>query len=669
MLFAMLLRSAYFQATLSYLYIVGGPQCGSWVSQLCCIILASFSAAIQNYGTAIMCLFVTGQITINAITMMMIKCEPIQIVQATVTLIGFSLVTLFSLHVIMHVHSNEKEKTMQKSLDNYRNLYRHAPVMFATVCGETLKITNYNGRFERTLKIEQDNKKELNLLDIFTPECQSHVKKLFKKSNWKSLKGFGGDFFTLNGEHLEIRVQNDTYHVSMSASIMESKSTSHMQFNVILHDMTQHELSQRKINQLNESYSKAKELAEKNAAAKGQFLAQNESLNYGHHSMQSLVVPILMLDQEQVRMEKNGKQLCKTINNSSKILSSLIDNILDFSKIEAGKLNLEYRPFSLRKCLDNVIEMLRMRALDQHSGLVDIQLEIKTKSLPDVIVGDELRLTQVVMNLISNAIKFQPSHLSKCSLILVSISSKLISTSPSKYLIDFEVTDSGIGIDLTQRDVLFSCFGQLDESTSRLYGGTGLGLSISKHIINSMDGEIWLERSELGKGSTFKFYCTFESATVCDGCEKMNSSSPPCNDFDDQEVDFGGLKILVAEDNKINRLVMGRMMKSIGLYDFDMVCDGEEALCAFYNKKYDLVVMDVRMPRLDGVQATLAIREFESKENKSRCPVLACTADVTSSQKTTCLQSGMDVVMSKPFNKDTLKAAINAAIISARRRI
>jgi CheY-like chemotaxis protein len=278
---------------------------------------------------------------------------------------------------------------------------------------------------------------------------------------------------------------------------------------------------------------------------------------------------------------------------------------------------------------------------------INLMLRIES-DVPKTVQGDETRLTQVLMNLIGNGLKFHPK--TRTAEIMVSVS-KVESS------IQFDVSDNGIGIPEIQQGKLFQQFVQLGDETTRLYGGTGLGLSICKNFVESMGGHLWLQHSQPDKGSIFSFQIPIrERSDVCvspiaveDLPRKRSLSS----------ADLSGIKVLVAEDNAINRKVIKKMLESIGLVAIVLVEDGLQALREFMNQQFDLVILDVGMPIMSGIQAAIAMREYENKTNvRFRTPIMACTADVTISKQEECFNAGMDHVAIKPIVKETLKHII-----------
>lgn len=323
-------------------------------------------------------------------------------------------------------------------------------------------------------------------------------------------------------------------------------------------------------------------------------------------------------------------QYLQTIRGSGEALLSIINDILDFSKIEAGKLELENTNFQMIEVCETL------------SGLFLAQLRNKNlefkftidKDIPPYILGDPLRLKQILLNLIGNSIKF--THEGGVYLN-VSIASK----EGNDFVLEFEIRDTGIGIPVDKQKQLFEAFTQADSSTTRKYGGTGLGLQISKRLVELMGGKIKLT-SEEGQGSTFSF-------TVAAAKGEMNNDSDYQASHSTSQP-ASNVRILVAEDNVTNQLVVKAMLKKLG-YQFDITNNGAEAIDALHNGQFDIVLMDCQMPVLDGFGATRKIRSEKAFED---LPVIALTAGATAKEQKQCFEAGMTDFLSKPITIQAL---------------
>lgn len=335
---------------------------------------------------------------------------------------------------------------------------------------------------------------------------------------------------------------------------------------------------------------------------------------------------------EQTKLDVKQEKYVSAIRSSSKNLLVLINDLLDFSKIESGKLTLEIIPFHLRELVLKTKELLGPKA-DENG--VQIIYEIDN-SLPKNLLGDPTRLGQVLINLVGNAVKFTTNG-------NVYISAKKSETTNSLTAILFEVRDEGIGILETELGNLFENFTQASQSTARLYGGTGLGLSISKKIVDLMGGQLEVT-SEKGKGSTF--YFTLEM-------EEGNSTLELDTDAFHIKDNFEQTEILVVEDNPVNILIAKTILENWNC-QVDVAQNGKEAIDKLNDKSYQLVLMDMRMPVMGGMEATEIIR----KELGLKLPIIALTGNAIKGDQEKCLEAGMNDYLSKPFEQRDLNKVL-----------
>jgi signal transduction histidine kinase len=338
----------------------------------------------------------------------------------------------------------------------------------------------------------------------------------------------------------------------------------------------------------------------------------------------------------------------ETVKLSADALLSVISDILDFSKIEAGKIELEEIAFSLTDCIEGALKTIRFRANEKGLQLTcDIGAEV-----PSAVRGDPGRLRQVLLNLVGNAIKFTDE-----GEVGVKVLADVFEEKAVKF--HFIVSDSGVGIAPDKADMIFESFNQADASTTRHYGGTGLGLTISRCLVGMMDGRLWVE-SELGVGSRFHF--TVRLITEENNVDVTQTSPSPAILIVDPLVtrcllrDTGdflrGLSILLAEDNRVNQKIAVRLLEKRGHHTV-LASNGKEALEALAQGSFDLVLMDVHMPDMDGIEATMAIREKE-KTTGLHQPVIAMTALAMKGDRERCLAAGMDGYLSKPIDLQQL---------------
>ncbi len=395
----------------------------------------------------------------------------------------------------------------------------------------------------------------------------------------------------------------------------------------------------------------AKQAAEEASQAKSEFLA-----NMSHEIRTPLNGVIGMTEHLlDSGLSKEQEGVARVIKSSGETLFGLINDILDFSKIEAGKLEISHNDFNLHRVVEDICRDMALRA--EHKGL---QFHCHLSSdLPSCVCGDDLRLMQVLSNLTGNALKFTDQGQIRLN---VSLKYQI----EQEYLIYFEVLDTGVGIETDKVDRLFDKFSQVDSSSSRRQGGTGLGLAISRQLVNLMGGEIGVE-STPGKGSRFWFTVVlYRDMFQCEQGERDDSPDAVHN----KHADRPG-RILLAEDNQVNRMVVGKILDKLG-HEAVFAQDGIEALEVFKNGGVDLVLMDIQMPGMDGLEAARQIRKLEKEMHSDiavlerdsggtgfRIPIIALTAHAMKDDKDKCLDAGMDDYITKPVRSQTLQQKIH----------
>jgi CheY-like chemotaxis protein len=333
---------------------------------------------------------------------------------------------------------------------------------------------------------------------------------------------------------------------------------------------------------------------------------------------------------------KNKQDALIKIEDASSHLLGIINDILDMSKIEAGKLELFSEEFILEQALNRAVNVMSIR-LEEKMQHFSLHIDA---NIPEVPVGDDQRLTQVLTNLLGNAVKFTPKNGS------VRLDAKLDKEEEGVCTLLFVVSDTGIGISAEHKASLFNVFQQADASTSRRYGGTGLGLAISKNIIEMMGGKIWVE-SELGKGSKFYFTAQMKNS----GLSKQEFISKRAGKSNDvSQIICGECNILLVEDVEINREIVITLLEPT-MIGIDTADNGKMAVQMFKNApcKYDLILMDIHMPEMDGYDATRQIRALDIPRAKE-VPIIAMTANVFKEDIEKCLEAGMDDHIGKPID-------------------
>jgi CheY-like chemotaxis protein/two-component sensor histidine kinase len=327
----------------------------------------------------------------------------------------------------------------------------------------------------------------------------------------------------------------------------------------------------------------------------------------------------------------------EAIQFSAASLLTIINDILDFSKIEANKLTLENANFNVREMVRSAVSVVSPAARAKDLEIV-VAIDDET---PELLIGDPVRVRQILLNLLSNSVKF-----TERGTIGVSISADATSA-PECVLLRASVSDTGIGIPAEAQRRLFQSFNQGESSTTRRYGGTGLGLAISKRLVELMGGEVGFESSP-GEGSRFWF-----TAKLSLGTEALPAKFSPTEERPPREQNCG--TILVVEDNQINQKVLSHQLINLG-YAIEVAENGAEAVAKVKNRRYDLIFMDVQMPVMDGFQATQEIRSLG--EDSSSIPIVAVTANAFQTEREKCFSSGMDDYLTKPVDKDRLKEAL-----------
>jgi PAS domain S-box-containing protein len=375
-----------------------------------------------------------------------------------------------------------------------------------------------------------------------------------------------------------------------------------------------------------EALAAAKAAAEAASEAKSQFLA-----NMSHELRTPMNAILGMIDVALPKATDPTVQDClQTAKGSADLLLTLLNDLLDSAKIESGKLELELAPFSLRRMLDQITRVLAVRASEK--GLV-FYCRV-ADGTPDAVVGDRMRLQQVLLNLASNAIKF-----TERGDVEIRVDTQL---QQQQARVEFAVRDTGIGIPAASVARLFQPFGQADASMSRRFGGTGLGLSISKSLVEMMGGTIWVE-SEVNKGSTFCFAVELPLATE----PPLDLEAPAVL----PAMVCAPLRVLLVEDNPANQKLATYILQDRG-HLVEIAGDGQEALCLVERDCYDVILMDVQMPGMNGLEATAAIRTQE--QGDVHVPIIAMTAHALPSDRERCLAAGMDGYLAKPLSPPAL---------------
>ncbi len=516
--------------------------------------------------------------------------------------------------------ASERDK-LRDSEERYRKLVQTAPEVIFSLSADGSTISSLNEAFETLTGWSCDQWLGRPLASLIHPQDLAHADARIQQTlRGESPPAFELRLSTRSGEYLDAELT--------MTQLVESEAVSGIL--AIAHD-----LGDRK--RVQQALRAAKEEAEAASLAKSDFLA-----NISHEIRTPLNAIIgltsLLLDGT---LEPELANYVETIRSSGDTVLALINDILDFSKIESGMMELEEQPFSLRDCLTEPLDLVAAEA-DAKGIAMGCKLET---SCPEVVIGDVTRLRQILVNLLSNAVKF-----TKAGEIEV-IARCRGRVEEDRLKLELAVRDTGIGIAPEKMGKIFQSFSQADASTSRKYGGTGLGLTISQRLAELMGGRLWAE-SEPGKGSTF--FCSFKVRRAAE------SDRPPAARKAGRKIDrqLGRrmpLRILVAEDNVVNQRVAQLLLRRMG-YRADLAADGREVIDCLKRQRYDLVLMDVQMPHLDGLEATRLIHEKWASEERPR--IVATTAIARPGDRDRCLAAGMDDFIGKPIRTEELQAAL-----------
>ena len=482
----------------------------------------------------------------------------------------------------------------------------------------------------------------INTLTNYIPEIGqsistiNYTEKLKTSFNNSYLKVFNGETIRFD-EEIEINKEKKIFRFSLSP--IKVDYTKIIGVTVLGNDITNEKNYELEL-------IKAKELAEKLAFAKEHFLA---SMSHEIRTPLNGILGFTKILLQNPNLDETQKKQLNAVKSSGDILLVIINDILDLSKIEAGKMNIESTPIDIYSITKHAIDTFEIKTIEK-----DLKIQFNApKTIPNHVLGDPVRISQILLNIINNSVKFTPNGGS------ISISLTTLNKTEASTTFLFEIKDTGIGIPKDQLQTIFDPFVQSSNDTARKFGGTGLGLSIVKKIIELLHGTISVE-SILGEGTKFNIELTFLNSTDPTFNANNENNIELKSQVDYSTIDYSKINILLAEDNLINQLLAQTVLNQFG-FNVTTVDNGKLALNAVKTNTFDIILMDLMMPEMNGYEATEEIRKLDNKV-KSSIPVIALTADVTIIDIEKCKIVGMNDYISKPFDPQVLLKKIETLL-------
>ena len=488
------------------------------------------------------------------------------------------------------------------------------------------KITDINNASVDITETTRENLIGTDFFEYFTePEKAREIyKQVFAE-------GFVADFpLTIrDGKLTEVlfngSVYKDEYGKVIGVVVVARDITDHKRVEKELKDARMHAESATKIaEEAKDVAESATIIAEDAVRSKQQFLSNmSHEIRTPMNAIIGFTKVLLTSD-----LDPKQKEYLAAIKMSGDALTVLINDILDLAKVDAGKMIFEQTPFKMAASISAMIHLFETKIQEKNLLLI----KKYDNKIPGVLIGDPVRLHQIILNLVSNAVKFTSKG-------EITISARLLNENEEKANIEFSVADTGIGIPEDRLEHIFENFQQATSETARLYGGTGLGLAISKQLVESQGGSITV-KSKLGKGSTFSFILPFQKTNAEVELEKVMNVL---------NTKIQNVKVLVVEDIALNQLLMKTLLDDFG-FEHDIADNGKIAIEKLQDKSYDIILMDLHMPEMNGFEAT----EYIRNKMNSQIPIIALTADVTSADLNKCTAVGMNDYISKPLDERIL---------------
>lgn len=489
------------------------------------------------------------------------------------------------------------------------------------------KITDLNNASIKVTGVSREKLMGTNFIDYFTePEKAKEVyQKIFSK-------GFAADYpLTIIDEKLT--------NVLLNGSVYKNEQGTVVGVVVVARDVTAQKNFENELIEAKKNAERAKIMAEDTMQSKQQFLSNMS------HEIRTPMNAIIGFTKVVLKTDLNSKQkeYLNAIRESGDTLIVLINDILDLAKVDAGKMTFEKAPFTMANSISSMLRSFETKIQEKNLELVKEYDE----NIPEILIGDSQRLHQIILNLVSNAIKFT----SKGKII---VSVRLLKEDDEYASLEFAVTDTGIGISSDKITTIFENFQQASSDTTKLYGGTGLGLAIAKQLVERQNGSIHV-KSKMGVGSTFSFILTFQKTfPIAIGNEKdtENYQEVKLNiEADDKHMgkEINNIKVLVAEDNIINQLLMDTLLNNFE-FEHEIAGNGKIAIEKLQTNFYDIILMDLQMPEMDGYECSEYIRNVMN----SKIPIIAVTANVTTADLAKCMAIGMNDYIAKPIDEKIL---------------